>query len=174
MPRHKVHMTDTIENWSLLFDNPFIFKCPAFISFISEYPIQWLAEHLYDLPELSTDNIYNILKIFPKLLKVFIPIFPRKNGYYKVFPLKCILEYDGPLFLQLDKLIPLIYFKKNDKDNIDKFFLKMYQTCPHEFDHILNFKVMYPGAYYASLCWKKYSKRTNDDSPLHIIILFGD
>lgn len=38
-------------------------------------------------------------------------------------PLKCILEYDGPLFLQLDKLIPLIYFKKNDKDNIDKFFL---------------------------------------------------
>ena len=45
-------MTDTIENWSLLFDNPFIFKCPAFISFISE-SIQWLAEHLYDL-ELST------------------------------------------------------------------------------------------------------------------------
>lgn len=38
-------MTDTIENWSLLFDNPFI-------SFISE-SIQWLAEHLYDL-ELST------------------------------------------------------------------------------------------------------------------------
>ena len=157
------HMTDTIKNWFLLFNNLFIFRCPAFIAFISKYPIQWLAEHLCELPKINAINIYRILEIFPGLLKSFIPIFIHENDHFQVFPLKCILEYDGPLFLPLHKLVPLIYFKKNDKDNIDKFFLKMYQECPHEFDRILNFKFMSPGAYYASLCWRKYSNRTNDE-----------
>ena len=159
----KEHMTDTVENWTLLFADKFIFKVPEFISFISTYPLQWITENLCSIYGFDNDNIYRILRIFPKLLKAFIPVLINEGYRYRTLPIKCILEYDGPLFMRLPDLINAIRFKKNDKDDIDKFFLKMYQTCPHEFNDIINLKITSASYYYASLCWKKYTTRTNEE-----------
>jgi hypothetical protein len=159
----KEHMTDTVENWTLLFIDKFIFKVPEFISFISSYPLQWITENLCSIYGFDNDNIYRMLRLFPKLLKAFIPIFTNATYRYRVLPIKCILEYDGPLFLHLPDLINAIRFKENDRDDIDKFFLKMYQTVPHEFNNIINLKITSKSYYYASLCWKKYTNRTNEE-----------
>lgn len=73
----KANMTSSVKNWVALLNDPFIFKVPEFISFISEYPMNQFIKSIKKIANNLTDikNIGRLLKCRKELEKELLPFF---------------------------------------------------------------------------------------------------
>lgn len=78
----KDNMIDSVEDWVTLLKDPFIFKVPEFISFISEYPMDWFIMSIKKIANMLVDIKYidKLLKCRKELEKELLPFFVSNNN----------------------------------------------------------------------------------------------
>lgn len=160
----KANMIDTIENWDTLLNNRDIFKNPEFISFISEYPMDWFIEHIEEIIKIRKYYFRRLFKYRNDLVLKLLPVFIRYNIFNRLVPFQTVYKKVPPVLQVLLKVINFHSF-----DEVDKLFQWIFEENKSEFiEIIMELQFIYykdkPMVTYIHKEWAKY----------HCMVLYND
>ena len=128
----KANMTDTIKNWDALLNNRDIFKNPEFISFISEYPMDWFIENVEDIIKTRKHYFRKLFKYRNDLVPKLLPVFIKHDIYSRLVPFQTVYKKVPPVLRILLRLINFHSF-----DEVDKLFQWIFEENKSEFVEII-------------------------------------
>ena len=132
----KDNMIDSVEDWVTLLKDPFIFKVPEFISFISEYPMDWFIMSIKKIANMLVDIKYidKLLKCRKELEKELLPFLVSNDNSKPLISFRIAYKHIKP---QLRLIFKIIKFRNFNE--VDKVLQWVYRRNKRDFVQIINY-----------------------------------